>query len=224
MRLPPATVGLPPLLAMTLLQQAQRSVLPSQDLLLLRTAIRAFTLNAWAAALLAALFALLVIGGTTAIFENDFFRRMTPVRPQDYVFWLLSALLVGLLAGTFVVSRAAEHAGKTVAGGFFADIAVGCPVCNKIVVAAIGSSGALTFFGPLQLFIGIGSIGLLAMALVLRARAIARVCAVPRPSCSWNRRRIPITHAGSGGLSNPGVVALPYPIQQVITETSRVKA
>ena len=172
-------MGLPPLLAMTFLQQAQRSVLPSrQDLILLRTAIRAFTPGAWAAALLAALFVLLVIGGTTAIFENDFFRRMTPVRPQDYLFWLLSALLVGLLAGTFVVSRAAEHAGKTVAGGFFANIAVACPVCNKIVVAAIGSSGALTFFGPLQLFIGIGSLGLLAMALVLRARAIAGVCPV----------------------------------------------
>lgn len=157
----------------------QRPVLPSgQDLFLLRAAVRAFTPAAWVAALGAALFMLVAIGGTTAIFENDFFRRMTPVRPQDYVILVLSAMLVGLLAGTFVVSRASEQAGKALAGGFFADIAVGCPVCNKIVVAAVGSSGALTFFGPLQLFIGIGSIGLLTSALVLRARAIAGVCPV----------------------------------------------
>jgi len=177
------TMGLRRLFAMTRLQQGQRSLLlPSrQDLFLLRAAVRAFTPGAWVAGVLAALFVLLAIGGTTAIFENDFFRRMTPVRPQDYVIWLLSALLVGLLAGTFVVSRATGQAGKAVAGGFFADIAVGCPVCNKVVVAAIGSSGALTFFGPLQLFIGIGSIGLLAIALILRARAIAGVCPAPSP-------------------------------------------
>lgn len=169
--------------AMATLRQAQQGILPSrQDLILLRTALGAFTPGAWIAALLAGLLVLLAIGGTTAIFENDFFRRMTPVRPQDYVFWLLSALLVGLLAGTFVVSRATEHAGKAAAGGFFADIAVGCPICNKIVVAAIGSSGALTFFGPLQLFIGIGSVGLLAVALILRARTIAGVCPVPSPA------------------------------------------
>lgn len=162
------------------LRQAQQWLVPSrQDLFLLGTVLRSFTPGAWLAAVLAGLLVLLAIGGSTAIFENDFFGRMTPVRPQDYVFWIVSAVLVGLLAGTFVVSRAAEHAGKAVAGGFFADIAVGCPVCNKIVVAAIGSSGALTFFGPLQLFIGIGSIGLLAVALILRARAISGACPIP---------------------------------------------
>lgn len=165
---------------METLRQAQRLALPSrQDVLLLGTALRSFTVAAWIAALAAGLLVLLAIGGTTAIFDNDFFRRMTPVRTQDYVFWVLSAVLVGLIAGTFVLSRATEQAGKAVAGGFLADIAVGCSICNKIVVAAIGSSGALTFFGPLQLFIGIGSVGLLAIALMLRARAIAGVCPIP---------------------------------------------
>lgn len=161
------------------LQQAQELLVPSrQDLFVLRTTLRAFTPGAWLAAVTAGLLVLLAIGGTTAIFENDFFGRMTPVRAQDYVFWILSAVLVGLLAGTFVVSRASEHAGKAVAGGFFADIAVGCPICNKIVVAALGTSGALTFFEPLQLFIGIGSVALLAFALLLRARSIGGTCPV----------------------------------------------
>jgi len=164
---------------MTVLAELQRSLWPTrQDLSALRATLAAFTLGAWGVALLAALLMMLVVGGTTAIFENDLFRRMTPVRPQDYVIWVASAVLTGLLAGTFVVSRAAQHTGKAVAGGFFADIAVGCPVCNKVVVALIGSSGALTFFGPLQVFIGIGSIGLLAFALLLRARAIAVACPV----------------------------------------------
>ncbi|MBI2765922.1 MAG: hypothetical protein HYX53_08440 [Chloroflexi bacterium] len=168
---------------MAFLQQFPRSVLPSrQDLPLLGTMIRAFTPGAWLAALLAALFVLVAVGGTTAIFQNDFFQRMTPVRPQDYVIWLATALLVGLLAGTFVLSRASEQAGKAVAGGFFADVAIGCPICNKVVVAVIGSSGALTYFGPLQIFIGIGSLGLLALALILRARAMGGVCPILAPA------------------------------------------
>lgn len=155
---------------------------PSRDdVAVLRRTLRAFTPRAWVAAFGAGLLVLLAIGGTTAIFNNDYFRRMTPVRAQDYAVWLVSAVLLGLLAGTFIVSRASQHAGKVVAGGFLADVAVGCPVCNKVAVALIGSSGALTFFGPLQILIGIGSIVLLAVALVLRARAIAGSCPAPLP-------------------------------------------
>jgi hypothetical protein len=60
----------------------------------------------------------------------------------------------------------------------FSYLAVGCPVCNKLVVFLIGTSGALTFFAPLQLYIGIGSVLLLAWTLVIRARAVTLGCNV----------------------------------------------
>lgn len=164
---------------MTVREQLRVAVPTGDDVAALRTTLGAFTPQAWLIAFAAGALMLLVVGGTTAIFDNDYFSRMTPVRVQDYVVWVVSSVLVGLLAGTFVLAQAGEQAGKTIAGGFLADVAVACPACNKVVVLLLGSSGALTFFGPLQLFLGVGAVALLVAALLLRARAIAGTCPLP---------------------------------------------
>ncbi len=44
-------------------------------------------------------------------------------------------------------------------------LAIGCPVCNKLVVLALGAGGALTHFAPVQPILGFLSLGLLAYAL-----------------------------------------------------------
>ena len=142
------------------------------------TAIRAFETRGWLVSIAAAAGTLLLIGTVAAIFDNPYFTRMTAVREQDYVIWAATALLVGLIAGTFAAANVPGHAGKLMAGGVFADLAVGCPVCNKVVVLLIGTSGALTFFDPLQLWIGLGSLVLLGWTLLLRARAISGECSL----------------------------------------------
>ena len=43
-------------------------------------------------------------------------------------------------------------------GGALTFFAVGCPVCNKLVVLALGFSGALTYFAPLQPALGIAAL------------------------------------------------------------------
>lgn len=66
---------------------------------------------------------------------------------------------------------------KLLGGGLLSVFAVGCPVCNKLVVLAPGTSGALTYFAPLQPVLGFLSVGLLLYA--LRARlAGAQTCPV----------------------------------------------
>lgn len=144
----------------------------------LKTTLRMFGWRGWIFFFLGAAVAMLLIGTLAAIFDNPYFTRMTPVRTQDYVIWIATGLMVGLVAGTYGVTSAGGNAGKALAGGFFADLAVGCPVCNKAVVLLIGTSGALTYFDPLQLWIGVGSIGLLAWTLLLRSRAISGQCAI----------------------------------------------
>jgi len=42
----------------------------------------------------------------------------------------------------------------------------------------LGTTGALTFFAPLQLYIGIGSVLLLGWTLLLRAKALTDTCSV----------------------------------------------
>jgi hypothetical protein len=48
--------------------------------------------------------------------------------------------------------------------------AVGCPICNKVVVVALGTSGALSWFAPVQPYLGVVALGLLAWALRVRLR------------------------------------------------------
>jgi hypothetical protein len=45
--------------------------------------------------------------------------------------------------------------------------AVGCPICNKIVVGLLGVSGALGVWAPLQPALAVVSLAVLAAAVVL---------------------------------------------------------
>jgi hypothetical protein len=131
----------------------------------------------WLAALAAALGALALIGIPTGIVETPFYSRMTPVTWWDYPIWAASGLLIGAIAATYVRAPAAVRspAGRTFAGGIVSVFAVGCPICNKLVVAALGVSGALNLYAPVQPFLGLLSILLLGTALVIRLRG-ERAC------------------------------------------------
>jgi len=137
-----------------------------------------YTGKAWAITILAAAIGLVVIGLPTAIFENPFFVRMTAVRSQDYVIWILSAVLMGMIAGSYFVAGSRSGDGKIISGGLLSVVAVGCPTCNKLVVLLLGATGALTFFAPLQRYIGVASVLLLGWTLVLRTKALADTCTV----------------------------------------------
>ena len=83
---------------------------------------------------------------------------------------VIPALLFGPLAATYLVPwpNACRVGGRAGAGGVLSFVAAGCPVCNKLVVLAIGTTGAVEFFRPLQPLLGAVSILLLGIA--LRAR------------------------------------------------------
>jgi hypothetical protein len=148
----------------------------SERAVALTTEFRSFIPKALLYALLGAGFTTLVIGIPTDIVPNPIFGRMTPVRIQDYVVLAVTALLAGILAATYALPRAHScsiEQGKTTLGGFLTFLAVGCPTCNKIVVALLGTSGALNIFQPLQPLLGAISFGLLGLAIWLRVRGAA---------------------------------------------------
>lgn len=126
-------------------------------------------------ALAAGLGWLFLSGLPTEMFDTPLFVRMTPVRWWDYPFWVAGAALVGLLAATYV-ARPGEgpdgaQGGKFFGGGLLSVFAIGCPVCNKLVVLALGAGGAISYFAPIQPLLGLLSVGLLGYA--LRARLAA---------------------------------------------------
>lgn len=99
-----------------------------------------------------------------------------------YPVWIASAVLSGLLIATYAAdgSRAEQRRSerRSITGAVLSFLAVGCPTCNKLVVFALGTNGALTWFGPVQPVLAVGSLSLLGLALRARLRA-NRSCPSP---------------------------------------------
>lgn len=124
----------------------------------------------------------LLLAIPTAIVDNPFFRRMTAVEPEQYLFWILTSLLSGALVATYVLPELRRGlAGSTAGAGLLGVFAVGCPICNKLIVALLGTSGALTYFAPIQPLIGLAAVALASWALWTRFRAL-RDPSCPAPS------------------------------------------
>ncbi|MFF6975442.1 hypothetical protein [Streptomyces tsukubensis] len=181
--------------------------------------VRAWAPRQWLVAAGVAVLAAAVVGVPTGVVPSALYTRMTPVLWWNYPVWIVSSVLMGLLAATYTAGpgRARKGAGapgasgadparpgprgaRAIAAGVLSVLAVGCPVCNKLVVLALGMSGAMSYWAPAQPVLAIASVALLAHALAGRLRT-ADACPVPTG-------RAPVTDAtdgtGSGGADTPG--------------------
>jgi hypothetical protein len=86
----------------------------------------------------------------------------------------MTSVLEGVLLATYVRAGDASPAsmGKATTGGALSFLAVGCPICNKLVVLAIGVSGTLSCWAPVLPFLAAASAGLLAFAACQRLRGL----------------------------------------------------
>lgn len=132
-------------------------------------------------ALLGAAATAVVIGVPTDVIPNPVFGRPVPVTWWSVPVLAVTSVLAGLLCATYVreaasseqeIDRPATAGGL---GGALAFFAVGCPVCNKLVVVALGTAGAKELFAPVQPLLAVVSIALLAAALLRRLRS-ERAC------------------------------------------------
>nr|WP_245600658.1 hypothetical protein [Streptomyces sulphureus] len=149
----------------------------------LRTALGALRLwepRQWVAAAASAAAAAVVVGVPTAVIPNAFFGREIPVQWWNYPALALTALLSGLVLGTYLRPSPPVAPGGRLGsvGGVLSFFAVGCPVCNKIVLLLLGTGGALSYWAPLQPLLALGSLALLAEAALRRLNAQA-ACPTP---------------------------------------------
>lgn len=106
-------------------------------------ALRSWSMRRWWAATASAALIAVVIAVPTGIIRTSWYSRMTPVLWWNYPVWAVSALLGGLVFASYVREPNRRSVPKTAtAGGVLSFLAVGCPICNKLIVAAIGVSGA----------------------------------------------------------------------------------
>lgn len=137
--------------------------------------VRGWPLRRWLVAVAAALAYAVAVGVPTDLVPNPVFGREVPPTWWSWPALVASAVLAGLLAATYVNAHvspddADAHSRRGVAGGLLTFFAVGCPVCNKVVLLALGSAGAMTWFEPVQPFLQLVALGLLAWALDTRIR------------------------------------------------------
>jgi hypothetical protein len=137
----------------------------------------------WVVAALAALGTAAFMALGTAMIENPVIVRKVATPWWAWLVLAITSVLSGLLVATYVrepgqaqqVDASARRGGI---GGLLAYFAVGCPVCNKIALLLLGSSGALQWFAPIQPWLGV--IGMVLLGWALRTRlAGERACPVP---------------------------------------------
>lgn len=124
----------------------------------------------------------LFIALPTDLIDTPMFGRDVPPTPWSRTALAISSVLAGLVAATYVATPdsapRAREGRLGAAGGMVTFFAVGCPVCNKLVLLALGYSGAIKFFGPLQPYLAVGAIVLLGWAFVGRVRR-EKSCGLP---------------------------------------------
>ena len=132
---------------------------------------------------MATLAVFLAVGIPSDVIPNPVFGRPVDVTWWSYPVLVITAVLGGLLIATYVNDGTADddldrpgRAGGF--GGLLSFFAVGCPTCNKLVVLALGTTGALDWFAPAQPVLAVGSLGLLGWALRARLRS-ASECRLP---------------------------------------------
>lgn len=144
----------------------------------------------WIVAGLATLATVLVIALPTALIDNPIFGRSVPPTAWAWPVTIVVSVLSGLLMATYVRTGPSDAQAplnrRGTAGGLLAFFAVGCPVCNKLVLLALGASGAMQWFAPVQPYLAAAGVALLVWALVVRLRGERQcpVTAQPEPDRS----------------------------------------
>lgn len=188
---------------------ARRFTLASarEALVLAGRGLRTWTSRQYLVAVAVAIAFGLAVGIATVLIPNSWFARDIATVWWNYPVWILTSIGAGMLTATYVrpTKETQEIPSEDVgdkrtarmgfAGGVLAGFAVGCPVCNKIALLALGYSGAITWFAPIQPLLAIGAMVLTGLALVWRLRGTV--------ACS-------VTPARSGAPSRPtNIVRLP---------------
>ena len=122
----------------------------------------------WIAAAAMAAFTFLTIGLVTDVIPNPVFGRAVAVTDWSMPVLVATALLSGLVFASYIRNEGelsfevADRTGKAgMTGTALSLFAVGCPTCNKLVLLAVGSSGAISWFAPIQPYLATASVLLL---------------------------------------------------------------
>ena len=124
--------------------------------------------------ILAGMVVFLAFGIPTAVIPTGIFTRMVPPGILDYMFLVVTSAMLGAYVSLYIYGRRTCSKDYAAAGGAVpAFLAVSCPACSVILVSLFGMSAVTMYIEPLRPVLGIIGIGILAVALYLKARSIS---------------------------------------------------
>lgn len=129
--------------------------------------LRSWPKRRWTAAAVGAVSIVALIGISTAMIPTPIFGRAVPTTWWAWPVLIATGILGGMLGATYVrdPSAPAKESRFGLAGGVLSFFAVGCPVCNKLALLALGYTGALQWFAPVQPVLGVLGLVLIGWAL-----------------------------------------------------------
>ena len=146
------------------------------------TALFSWSPKRWIVAVSVASLTYFLIALPTAVVSNPIFDREVAVTDWSVNVIIVTAILTGLLTATYVKNGFSDENPKQLkigsVGALFSLFAVGCPVCNKLALIALGYSGAIQYFAPVQPYLALLGIGLLMFSLRTRLNNESS-CALP---------------------------------------------
>jgi hypothetical protein len=129
-------------------------------------------IRSWLIGALSSVAVLLIFGIPTNIIPNRWYTRMIPADIFDYIFLVLSSLLLGTYVGLEYHQRKSNMKCDvlTCSGGIGSFFALSCPVCIKILVLLFGAAALMTYFEPFRPLLGLLSISVLGIAIYYKIR------------------------------------------------------
>lgn len=107
----------------------------------------------------------IILGLPTDIIPNPIFGRDVPVRPWELPVLIATAVLTAAWAG--LPKRGVNKQQTPIALGITGALfAIACPVCNKIVLLILGTSGALGVWQPIQPYLATASLAALCITVI----------------------------------------------------------
>ena len=136
------------------------------------TSLLTWSTKRWVVAISVGVLTYFVIALPTAVVENPIFGREIAVTSWSVTVIVISSILTGLLTATYVKNDFSDENPRQLkigsAGALLSLFAVGCPVCNKLALIALGYSGAIQYFAPIQPYLALAGIALLMYSLRMR--------------------------------------------------------
>ena len=133
-----------------------------------------------------AAFTLVVVAVPTDLIANPVFTRQVPPPAWAWPVAIATAILAGVLVALPRPATCRPATRTGIVGAGLAYLAVGCPTCNHLVMLALGASGTLAWFAPVQPFLALAGLAVLAGAVAVRYWS-ARARSVASGSASTTR-------------------------------------